>query len=286
LLDVLLTKMVADWFAGREIVTAMAILVSSWPLGISLALVSLGPLAAVSSWRLVMHLAAAVCVVALALVAVIYRTPSTVDKEPTSGWSGLKLSRRELGFVALAALIWALFNGGFSSLPSFAPGFLISIGYTTAAAGSLVSVVTWIVIPAVQLGGYVAERLRRPNLIMATCFAGIGLAMVLLPYWEHRMALCVALGLLFGPPCGNIMALPIEALRPENRAPGMGVFYTCTCGGAMALSALAGLSRDLTHNPAAPLLFGGSLLFVTVIVLGLFRALQTRSAGRLSVQND
>src|SRR5947209_17193795 len=34
LLNVALTKMVADWFARREIVTAMAILVSSWPLGI------------------------------------------------------------------------------------------------------------------------------------------------------------------------------------------------------------------------------------------------------------
>ena len=54
LLNVLLTKMVADWFAGREIVTAMAILVSSWPFGISLGLLSLGPLALAASWPLVM----------------------------------------------------------------------------------------------------------------------------------------------------------------------------------------------------------------------------------------
>ena len=36
LLNVQLTKMVADWFAGKEIATAMAVFVSSWPAGISL----------------------------------------------------------------------------------------------------------------------------------------------------------------------------------------------------------------------------------------------------------
>jgi MFS family permease len=41
LLNVQLTKMVADWFAGREIATAMAILVNSWPAGIALALLTL-----------------------------------------------------------------------------------------------------------------------------------------------------------------------------------------------------------------------------------------------------
>ncbi|NIR84984.1 MAG: MFS transporter, partial [Gammaproteobacteria bacterium] len=37
LLNVLVTKMVTDWFAGREIVSAMGVLLSSWPLGIALA---------------------------------------------------------------------------------------------------------------------------------------------------------------------------------------------------------------------------------------------------------
>src|SRR5262249_41753904 len=41
LVNVLLTKMTADWFVGREIGTALALLVGSWPLGIGLALVAL-----------------------------------------------------------------------------------------------------------------------------------------------------------------------------------------------------------------------------------------------------
>jgi predicted MFS family arabinose efflux permease len=31
-----MTKMIVDWFAGREIATGMAILVMSWPLGIAM----------------------------------------------------------------------------------------------------------------------------------------------------------------------------------------------------------------------------------------------------------
>jgi MFS family permease len=36
LLNVLLTKMTIDWFIGREIGTALAVLVSSWPVGMAL----------------------------------------------------------------------------------------------------------------------------------------------------------------------------------------------------------------------------------------------------------
>ena len=39
--NVLMTKMVIDWFAGRDVATAMAIFLSSWPMGIGLALVIL-----------------------------------------------------------------------------------------------------------------------------------------------------------------------------------------------------------------------------------------------------
>src|SRR5690349_899493 len=41
LLNVVVTKMVTDWFEGHNIVSALGILVTSWPLGIALALVIL-----------------------------------------------------------------------------------------------------------------------------------------------------------------------------------------------------------------------------------------------------
>jgi hypothetical protein len=68
-------------------------------------------------------------------------------------------------------------------------------------------------------------------------------------------------------------------LRTGNRALGMSVFYTCYYAGMAALTALAGLTRDLTQSAASPLLFGGMLLFITIIILGAFRVFQRRSIG-------
>ena len=45
ILNVVTTKMVVDWFAGKELSTAMAIFINSWPVGIALALVVLPVLA-------------------------------------------------------------------------------------------------------------------------------------------------------------------------------------------------------------------------------------------------
>jgi MFS family permease len=45
LMNVLMAKMVTDWFTGKEISTAMAIFVNSWPIGIAIALVALPPIA-------------------------------------------------------------------------------------------------------------------------------------------------------------------------------------------------------------------------------------------------
>ena len=45
LVNIMLARMVADWFRERELQTAMGLMLSAWPFGMALALVILGPLA-------------------------------------------------------------------------------------------------------------------------------------------------------------------------------------------------------------------------------------------------
>src|SRR5205823_6485944 len=52
LMNILLAKMVADWFAEREMSTAMAVMLTSWPVGLGVAAATLGGLATRSSWRM------------------------------------------------------------------------------------------------------------------------------------------------------------------------------------------------------------------------------------------
>ena len=81
-LNVLLTKMVADWFHERGLATAMAILITSWPLGVGLALGVLGALAAAASWALAIQATAWVCIAALA-TATPFAASSTGTKLTT-----------------------------------------------------------------------------------------------------------------------------------------------------------------------------------------------------------
>jgi predicted MFS family arabinose efflux permease len=140
----------------------------------------------------------------------------------------------------------------------------------------MVSMATWIGVFSVQLGGYISEKISRPNMILVTCFLGISLGMFLLPYSAHPVAIFIWLGLIFGPPAGIIMSLAAEVLHPENRAVGMGLFYSVYYGGMMALTSLAGFSQDLTQNAATPILFGGMLLIAAIFVLIIFRIAQIR----------
>jgi cyanate permease len=87
---------------------------------------------------------------------------------------------------------------------------------------------------------------------------------VLVPY----APLIIALGV----PAGAMMALPAQALRPENRASGMGIFYTWYYVLMAVLPGCAGLVRDLTGSAAAPILFAAAMVLLCALVLLLFHA--------------
>src|ERR1700722_6177553 len=75
-LNVLMSKMVTDWFAGKEIATAMAIFVNSWPAGIALCLFLLPMIAAAKGVAAALLLTTAFCAFGFILLAVLYTTPS------------------------------------------------------------------------------------------------------------------------------------------------------------------------------------------------------------------
>jgi hypothetical protein len=77
--------------------------------------------------------------------------------------------------------------------------------------------------------------------------------------------------LMIGLPAGLIMALSSEALRPENRATGMGVFYTWHYAAMAVLPAIAGVAREFAATPAAPSVFAAVLMVLAAAALIGFR---------------
>ena len=285
LFNVLVTKMVTDWFAEHRIATAMGVLISSWPLGIAIALLTMNPLESMIGLRLTFFVPVALCAIALLLIATIYTSPSKsieiakVSKKSLEG----KLTGYELWSVVLSGLIWCLYNVALILPLSFGPEFLVAKGLTLSSAAAIVSLTSWSIIPALPLGAWIAERIDRPISTMVVTFIAIAILTWMIPVTSFYIVIFAMLGIVFAPAGGLIMALPGQVLKKENRAIGMGIFYTVYYVGMGVFPPIAGYARDVTGNPAAPLLLAGvAILFAVLALLG-FRIIQIRHVKSIAV---
>ena len=102
LLNVQMTKMVADWFTGKEIATAMAIFVNSWPAGVALSLVTLPSIATGYGLNAV-HLFVAALTAAGIVLTFAYQPPPNAAAAATSS--------ARLDFKTLMAVMVAEHDG-------------------------------------------------------------------------------------------------------------------------------------------------------------------------------
>lgn len=270
LMNVLMTKMVADWFAGREIGTAMAILVTSWPLGLALGLLAFAPFGEWLGWQAVMHAAALVCFVALIAIAVVYRDPPGTP-EPQAAHLTLNLTSREWMLVSIGGWIWGAFNVGYIVLVSFVPSLFVERGFTLAAAAGLASMLGWMLMATIPVGGLLADRTGRTQLVIMASFMAAAIAAAAMAAAANPALPYLFLLLVVGLPAGPIMTLAASALRPESRAPGMGVFYTVYYVVMGVFPALAGMARDAAGSAAAPILFAAAMMLAAAVGLAVFR---------------
>jgi predicted MFS family arabinose efflux permease len=277
-INVLITKMTTDTFEGREVVTALGLVITSWPLGIALALVTLPPLAALASWRATMVAGAAMAAVALILIAVVY--PARSKPAPGAARLRFDLTRHELALSVLSGLVWSFYNMGLILVLAFGPAWLVAGGDTPAHASAIVSIVSWLLIASVPLGASIADRAGHPMTTMLTFLVLAAGTIALLPFAGGSLGLLAALGLIFGPPAGLIMALSGQSAAPERRALSMGVYFTVYYVGMGVVPGIAGFARDATGSAAAPLWLSTVMMLLAMLTLVAFRAM--RRAGGVS----
>jgi MFS family permease len=266
LLNVQLTKMITDWFAGKEMATAMAIFVNSWPAGVALSLLSL-PLIGTAYGLAAVHLFVAALIAVGAVMAAFYRAP---EHAIAGVASSARLSVRVMMAVIVAGLIWGLFNLGFAMIFSFGPTMLVERGYTIAQSGSVISIVLWLAVFSVPLGGFVADRLKRPQFVLVAGSLLFALLMLLLAHSGVVIPLVVALGLISGQPAGPMMSLPARVLEPATRALGMGIFYTLYYAAMTLGPIVAGAAAKWTGSAAAAFDFGAAVVLACPLLLWLF----------------
>jgi predicted MFS family arabinose efflux permease len=266
--------MVLDRFSGAALAPALGLMLMAWPCGIGVALVVLPLLG--SDWRAGLWLSAAVC--AASFLPLWFALPRAAGAGAAPARAGGLLSA-EWAPLLSAATCWAFYNAAFVVALGFAPAFLVARGWPAEQAGLATSLIGFGILPLLPLGGAVAERLGRPVATVLGCMLGMAACLAAVVAGGNPWVGLGLFGLLAGPPASLVMAMVGRSLSAPSRAFGMGVHYTVFYGALAALPPVAGLARDVTDAPAAPLLAGVAFLLVALAALAVYLRLVPKAAA-------
>lgn len=266
LLTVQLTKMGTDWFAGKEIATAMAIFVNSWPAGVAISLLVLPAIGTAYGAGAVFLVAGALTAIGIVLITFYQAPPGATASAAGSG----QLDPLALLAVIVAGAIWGLYNVGFAMIFSFGPSLLAERGWSIAAAGSAISLVMWLSVISVPAGGYLADRFKRPFVLAIAASLMVAGLLAWLTRSDAVITILVLIGLIGGHPAGPIMSLTARVLVPQTRAIGMGVFYTLFYAAMMLGPAVAGRLAKSAGTAAVALDLGALTVLACPPLMWLF----------------
>ena len=265
----------ADWFTGRELFLGMSIFIVGWPVGIAAGQATQALLAAAWSWRAVFVGTSVLMAIALLAMALWYRPPPTTFAASTQA---ARLERREVWLACVAGAVWMLINGAYLVLLTFGPALLTEHGASIAGAAAAVSSMSWVFLVGLPLGGWLATRFGAPNVIMAAGLVGATACAAALPVVEIRATMFLLLGVSYALAAPAVAGLITEALRPETRAPGLGVYYLWYYAGCAVLPAAAGALKDRFGTEVA-VEFAAAQLVGTLLLIAVFRLEQRRLAA-------
>jgi len=273
LMNILLIKITADWFAGREMATAMAVILTAWPVGLGLATATLGSVATATSWRTAMVVAAVSAALGLIIMAVVFR------EAPVRAAPGARAApdRRDLGLAITSGVAWGAFNASLVGVIAFGPAMLVARGLSLGQAGFEISLAIWVTIVSVPLGGVLSDRVGRPDVFSIGGALAAGTLLLALPMMPWAALGLVLVGMLIGGPPGPLTSMLPRALAPERLATGLGVSYTAYYVVMAAAQPLAGWLRDVTGNPATPIRFAAAAMAATIAGVVAFRVIEHRA---------
>jgi predicted MFS family arabinose efflux permease len=270
-LSVMLGKVLADLFQGSRFVAAMGLVVAAFPLGVGLSQVVNPLLVETIGWRSAFLAGSALTGLSTVLLLVGRRPPAPGTVIGSFGWP----SRAECALVLVSGLVWTVYNGGYFGFLSYVPSLLLSHGVSNAQVGWAMTAATWVSVPAILLGGAVVARFgAMPVFVLGSLGITVSVAAIALSgHWLLWSLLFGTVGALHP---GIIVAAGTLSARPENRAVGMGLFYTTYYVGGTLFPVLCGGAADHFGTPAAALLTASAISVLAVPLFVLHQRLLRR----------
>ena len=264
---VLQNKIIADWFTGRRFMWAISVSVAAYPIGIGLAQIILPPLALAYGWQAAFLSDAVPMAVALVLFLASFRpSPHAAPMPRRFSLPG----GRECLLLVVAGLIWTAYTAGYSGYTGYVPSLMAARGEGLVLTGLVLTIATWGNVPATLLGAGLAARFGGFRVFLfGTAALVVGMTGAALLDWPVTCAVVIGIVGSFHP--GVIMAVGTLSARPENRAVGMGLFYSMYYAGGAVVPAMCGWAADMTGGPEGALLAAAAVSALAVPMYLLHR---------------
>jgi predicted MFS family arabinose efflux permease len=273
-MTVLQGKVIADFFTERRFMIGMSVSACTFPIGLGFAEIALPPLSDAFGWQVALLSEAVAPALALTLFLFSYRQPLAVATQPRGfSWP----TRRECLLLIVSGSIWTAYTSGYFGYMSYVPSTLAARGDSVAMIGLVLVIATWGNVPATMLGGGLAARYGGLRIFLIAN-AALVLGMTGTALTGGAILWAFVVGVLGTIHPGVIMAVGTLSARPENRAVGMGIFYTVYYLGSTISPALCGYTADRLGGPAGGVLAGAALSAVTVPLYLLHRKLARHEA--------
>lgn len=269
---VLQNKIIADWFTGRRFVVAISITVCAFPVGMGLASLVLPAVLEAFGWRAAFLTDAVPAGVALILFATCYSEPSA----SSHGVRRFSLpSRQECILLAIAGTTWMAYTAGFSGYVSYLPTALSLRGYSLPLIGTVMAIAMWGNVVGTLVGGGLAARVGGFAIfVFGTLSLVAGMIGLMSTGWPISCALIFGIFGSLQP--GVVMAASTLSAKPENRAVGMGFFYTIYYAGGALVPSACGLAADYIGKPEGGMLAGAILSSMAIPAFLVHRTLTYR----------
>ena len=278
ILIVLMSKMLADWFAGKELFLGNAIFIVGWPAGIAAGQATQSRIAELMSWQTVFGSSTVLVALALVLMAASITVPPACP--PTAPERPQRLSWPEVRIACLAGIIWMLLNGAYLVMLSFGPLDLIETRHADRRGDAVVSLMSGL------HRRVAARRLSRDALPHPERRHGrrAGRSSIVLgaalPFVPHPIVFFILFGMalaLATPVVGSARGRGVEAARPRA---GVRHLLSLVFRRHAGPDLFGGLLRDWTGSLTATLLYADIMLLCTLLLAIYFRMTKGNRAVR------
>ena len=278
-LSIVASQLLSQWFAGREIGTAMGIYNTAMPVGTIICFSTFGTLGENLGWRVPIFITTIVSTIALTVFLLLYRSASDErsERKENSGkqWRDILSNLRMTGIsIWLVGFSWMWFNAAVISFTTFAPDFFISKGYEIGLAGFLTSLLMWGSLCLSPLVGRLIDKIGGREIFIGIGGATLSLAIYLIPSSTNfifpMIIMAIAVALVPAP----IFSFPSRILKLTSLGLGFGIISTCMGIGVSFGPSLAGLVIDRTGSYQT-----------SFILLSIFAILVTLTASILRIKS-